>query len=96
MKQTEKAAKQTTKQAGKQLAKQGAKQAVKNNPVGKYAEIGIVGVGAAIGAGYIWSKYGGDFGEYYKDIVGGYIQDEYIDPYKGLLENDNPNGCELP
>jgi len=92
----EKMAKQAGKQATKQGAKLAGKQAVKSNPVGKFAEAGIVGIGAAIGAGYIWSKYGGDFGEYYKDIVGGYIQDEYIDPFKQLFDNDNPNGCDIP
>ncbi len=93
IKQTEKTAKQESKQlakqgskqlakqGSKQLAKQGskqlAKQAFKNNPVGKYAEIGILGIGTAIGAGYIAWKYDGNFGELYKDIIGGYIEDEY-------------------
>ena len=89
-------AKQAGEQAGKQGAKMAGKQVVKGNPAGKFAEAGIVAIGAAIGAGYIWSKYGGNFGEYYKDIFGGYIQDEYIDPIKDLFDNDYPNGCDIP
>lgn len=82
-----KMAKQTGKKVEKQVAKQVGKQAVKGNPVGKYAEGAIVGIGAAIGAGYIAWKYDGNFGELYKDIVGGYIDDEY----GWMLPNDT---CE--
>jgi len=85
--------KQAEKQVEKQVVKGVAKGAAKRNPVATVTEIGIVGVGAAFGAGYIGYKYGDDFWDTYKDIVGGYIEDEY-GFIKDWFESKRPSPCQ--
>lgn len=66
-------------QEAKQAIKQGSKQAIKQGSKrgNALAEPVLLLGGAAIGAGIITYKYDANFGEIFRDIVGGYIKSEY-------------------
>ncbi len=78
------------KNGGSKIIAQTAKQGFKANPVAKYGEGGILLFGTAIGAGYLSIQYGGNFGGYYMDIMGGTLGELYGIPYN---PNPNPDKC---
>ena len=73
----EKISKQGTKQVEKKVTKQVAKQVAKKNPAAALTEVVLVlGIGG-ISAALIANQYDADFSDIYKDIVEGYVDDEY-------------------